>query len=128
MNKFTHKKTVIKESRFDFSKLEAGINIKGEAMLSVSLAVPKNPETNRMIVCTLEVTLGEDTDRIKLYVASQSTFSIDGEICQATLHRDAEEQCYPEAGRIMKERIAEITRLHVGTPLNIPIPTELSEY
>lgn len=126
MNKFKHNKTIITESKIDFAKLDEGISFNGEVAISVTIAVPKEPEAKRMIICTIEITMGQkDVDNVSLHAISQSSFDIEGDIEKENLQKDAQVICYPEAARITKNRIADITRLHVGVPINVPIPQSL---
>lgn len=124
MNNFTYKNTAIVESEFDFSRIEKGIKYSGEVCLSTTISIPKDPESNRTVVLTLDLSLGSKEEKIQLHVMSRSFFEIEGDVNIDTLHDDVQEKCYPKAGEVLSEKIAELTRLHIGNPMNIPIPTQ----
>ncbi len=121
MNGFTYKDTIILESQFDFSRLEESISFSGEVILSATISVPNDLERNKIVLCTLDLSLGTDADKLKLHIKSRSAFEIDNLTAIETLQEDAKAQCTPKAGEVLAERIAELTRLHIGKPLNIPI-------
>ena len=125
MNKFVYKNTNIIESQFNFNKLQESIAFDGEVMLSSTIAVPKNISENKIIVCILDLSLGHEDDPITLHVKSQSIFEIQELANKDELHKDAKEKCLPKAGQELSERIKEITRLHIGKPISIPIPKDL---
>ena len=122
MNKFAYKSTNILESRFDFSKLQGTISFSGEVMLSSTIAVPKNVNAENRVICILDLSLGQEDDPIQIQVKSQSIFEIQELENEETLHADAKTICFPQAGKELSKRIEEITRLHIGKPISIPIP------
>lgn len=122
MNSFIYKDTIIMESQLDFSRFEKGTSFSSEVSLSATISIPRDPEKNRKVICTIDLTFGSPSDVINLHVKSRSFFEIDGAIDAETLQKDAQEKCYPKAGECLTEKIAELTRLHIGSPLNIPIP------
>lgn len=124
MNNFTYKETVILESQFDFSRLDKGLQFSGEVVLSTTIATPQNPDKQKAVACTLDLSMGADEDKIQLRVKSRSIFVLEGEVNIDTLQEDAKVKCYPKASEVLSERIAELTRLHIGKPLNISIPRE----
>lgn len=122
MNKFAYKSTNILESRFDFSKLQGTISFSGEVMLSSTIAVPKNTNTENRVICILDLSLGQEADPIQMQVKSQSIFEIQELENEEALYADAKKICFPQAGKELSKRIEEITRLHIGKPISIPIP------
>lgn len=125
MNNFTYRETAILESQFDFSRLDKGLQFSGEVVLSATISTPQNPDQQKTVACTLDLSMGSEEDKMQLHVKSRSIFVLEGEINTDTLQDDAKAKCYPKAGEVLTERIAELTRLHIGKPLNIPIPRDL---
>lgn len=125
MNHFVYQTTEIIQSQFDFSRIREKENFSGEAYVSVSISVPKNPESNRTVECNLDLSIGSEKDVLQLRVQSQSLFEIEGDITPETLEEDAKNQCYPLASRELSERVAGLTELHIGKPLRIPIPENI---
>ena len=124
MNNFAYKKTAIIESEFDFSRIDKGIKFSGDVCLSTTIAIPKEPKSNRTVVLTLDLSMGSKEDNLQLRVKSRSFFEIEGDVNIETLQNDAQEKCYPTASQELSRRIAELTLLHIGKPLNIPIPSK----
>lgn len=124
MNSFTYKDTAIIESEFDFSRSDKGLKFSGEVFLSTTISIPKNLENNRTVILTLDLSMGSKESTLYLHVISRSFFEIEGLVNSETLHDDVQAECYPKAGEVLSEKIAELTRLHIGKPLNIPIPNK----
>ena len=57
MNSFTYKDTAIIESEFDFTRLDKGLRFSGEVLLSTTISIPKDPENNRTIILSLDITI-----------------------------------------------------------------------
>lgn len=125
MNNFAHKNTTIIESQFCFSRVDKEFNFSGEVVLSITIATPKNAESQKLVVCTLDLSMGSEEDQIQLRVKSRSVFELIGEVNPDTLQDDAKASCCPKAIDVLTEKIAELTRLHIGRPLTIPIPRNL---
>ena len=124
MNDFTHKNTAIIESEFDFSRVHNTIKFSGEVCLATTISIPKDPKNNKIVVLTLDLSMGSKEDEIQLHVKSRSFFEITKDVDIETLRDDVKEQCYPVASQELSQRIAELTSLHIGKPMNISIPSE----
>lgn len=125
MNQFVHQTTEIIQSRFDFSRIREKEDFSGEAFVSVSISVPKNPESNRTVECSLDLSIGSEKDVLQLEVQSRSVFRLEGPVDPETLEEDAKNQCYPLASKELSDRVAGLTQLHMGKALHIPIPENI---
>lgn len=123
MNSFAYKDTVIVESQLDFSRFLKTEHLEGEVSLSSTISIPKDPEKVRNVICSIDLSLGDSSDVIYLHVKSRSVFEITGAIDAKTLEADAQEKCFPQACDLITKKIAQLTQLHIGSPLNISIPS-----
>ena len=124
MNVFSYLNTAIIESQFDFSRIKESLQFSGEVMLSTTISIPKKPENNRIVVLTLDLSMGSNADKLQFRVKSRSFFEIENLDSPDTLRDDAQQLCYPKASEVLSEKIAEITQLHIGKAINIHIPQE----
>lgn len=125
MNNFSYKTTAITQSQFDFSRVKESGSFSGDAFISATISVPKNPENDKKVVCNLDLSIGSEKDVLQLRVQSRSLFEIEGDVNPETLEEDAKNQCYPVASKELSERVARLTELHMGKPLRIPIPENI---
>lgn len=125
MNKFKCLSTVITKSELDFTRIKNATSFNGDADLSVMVSVPKIIEAEKPIACTAKFTLGGDDEVVKIFVESMSRFKITEVIDPNTLNEDAKEVCRRITIEEMIKKIADLTKLHTGKPLNIPMPKEL---
>lgn len=125
MNSFNYKKTVLLKSELKFSNIENEINYSGEITLSTTFAIPRDPNEKKIVVLTLDLSFGSENDSIQLNVVSRSFFEILECDSLGTLQDDVRTKCYPKASEELSERIAELTKLHVGRALKISIPREI---
>jgi len=125
MNQFIYKNTVILKSHFDFSQFKSEQSFEGEVSQSTAVTVPKDVDTHKTVFCTIELSFGKKDDPVNFSIQARSFFEIDGDINMDTLKTDMKELCYPTAASELSEKIANLSRLHIGINLNIPIPEKL---
>lgn len=122
MNSFKYINTIIPQSEFDFSRLKGASEHKGEMTLAVTFGIPKDPSKTRKIICELDLTLGSENDNMLIHIKSQSRFDVLEPVNVDTLENDVQEYCYQYAIDELGKRVSEITKLQIGSPINIPIP------
>lgn len=124
MNNFAYKQTAIIASEFDFSRIEKDLKFSGDVCLSTTIAIPKDPDKNKTVILSLDLSMGTKEDKIQMHVQSRSFFEIEGNVVPDTLRQDAQELCYPKASAVLSEKIAELTHIHIGKAMKIAIPSK----
>ena len=112
-------------SQFNFSRANEEFIFSGEAILSITIATPKNIERQKPVVCTLDSSMGSEEDKFQLHVISRSVFELTGTADLDTLQEDAKTSCCPIAIDVLTQKVAELTHIHIGRSLTIPIPRDL---
>lgn len=122
MNSFKLAEVQVVKSDIDLTKIKAKADNQGECSFKCSLGIPTDLAKGK-IRCIVEVIVGEgEPDGLKLYVKSICLFNLIGEIEQDTLRSDAEKECVTIALAETTRKIAELTKVLTGKPLNIPPP------
>lgn len=122
MNSFKYQNTAILKSELDFTRIKSLKEFSGDANLSTSVGVPKDLGKQKRIRCNVELLIGGDSERVKIFIKTSSIFEIDSIENVEHLHKDAKMFCLPKAIEELSKKLAELTRIHIGTELRIPIP------
>ena len=122
MNSFKYQDTAILKSELDFTRVKSLKEFSGDANLSTSVGIPNDLEKKKKIRCTVELMIGGDNDRIKIFLKTISIFEIQNIENAELLHKEAKLVCLPKAIEELSNKLAELTRIHVGTELRIPLP------
>lgn len=122
MNSFKYQDTAILKSELDFTRVKTLKEFSGEANLSTSVGIPNDLEKQKKIRCAVELMIGGDNERIKIFLKTVSIFEIENIENADLLHKEAKLVCLPKAIEELSKKLAELTRIHVGTELRIPLP------
>ena len=124
MNQFEHKETQIVKSMLDFSRVSDSFSFSNNASLSIAIAISRDLEHFPSLKSKAVFEFGSENDPISIYVEIVSVFNIT-HLDKETLKEESETFCRPYIIDELRRKIAELTKLHIGTPLQIPIPNNL---
>ena len=122
MNEFKYRETLILKSELDFTRLHGSNDFHGEATLSTSVGISKDLEKNRAVRCIAELEIGGEEKAIRIYIKTASVFDIQVLENTETLRQDANAICLQRTLDELSQKLAELTRLHIGKEIKILMP------
>ena len=125
MNQFEHEETQIIKSRLDFSRVSEQLSFSSNVALSGVLQYSKDLEQSPDVLSKAILELGGENERVFIHVEIVSVFRIT-HLEKETLRQDAEAFCRPYTIRELTRKIADLTKLHIGTSLQLQIPDDLA--
>lgn len=102
----------------EFPEAQNAIDCK----IQSSIMVPKEPEVGRKIKCLLDLTIGEEQKTAPyIFIQLVVFFEIVEFSTAQELGNYAEDYCLKKSVDIMQSKVADLTKLHTGVPLEIPL-------
>lgn len=125
MNTFQLDKTLIMKSELDFTRAYNSRPFSGSANISDATATPKDPDKHPNVICTAILDLGGSDESLSIHVETRSLFKITNVENKSALRADAEKFCRDIALKELSRVIGELTKLHTGNSMSIPIPLDV---
>lgn len=122
MNEFKYRETVILKSELDFTRLQGSNDFRGDANLSTSVGISKDLEKNKTVRCMAELEIGGEEKAIRIYIKTTSVFDIQVLEDTETLRQDANAICLQRTLDELSQKLADLTRLHIGKEIKIAMP------
>ena len=79
-------------------------------------------EKNRAVRCIAELEIGGKEKAVRIYIKTASVFDIQVLEDAETLGQDANAICLQRTLDELSQKLAELTRLHIGKEIKIPMP------
>ena len=122
MIEFKYREKVILKSELDFTRLHGSNDFRGDANLSTSVGISRDLEKNRAVRCIAELEIGGKEKAVRIYIKTASVFDIQVLEDAETLGQDANAICLQRTLDELSQKLAELTRLHIGKEIKIPMP------
>jgi len=111
--------TKIMRSRMDFTHYDG--KFKGSCRQTLTLRVPLDLSSGAPVYFDMEVTIGEESAPLYINALIRSAFDVVGKDLK-TLPEEDQLYCRREGIRQAREKMDELTKLHVGQTIKIPDP------
>lgn len=125
MNAFRLINTAVVKSEMDFTRAKKDLVFNGFVSLSTSLKTPKDAAKHRNTYCFVTLSLGEENDILKIRMKTLSKFEIVELNDPSTLRKDSSNYCPRRAVEEALRKFEQLTELHIGHPLHIPLPPDM---
>lgn len=125
MNSFRLISTAVVKSEMDFTRAKENSLFNGTVSLSTSTKTPKDATKHRNVYCSVTLSLGEEDDVLTIRMKTFSKFEIAELNDSGTLRKDAISYCSRQAVEEAFKKLEQLTELHVGKPLHIPLPPDM---
>lgn len=121
-NEFKLRDTRILKSIFDFSHLPEGYVFKGKISISSTIEVPKDVSTDKVVRCCETLTMGKEDGPFQILLKTITLFDITHIDSEDSLQTDATAICHPQALSVLADILHQLTKIHLGQPIDISIP------
>lgn len=96
------------------------------AKVKATLSFPKSPQVGQKIRCMLDLTVGEENETVlNIFVQLCVLFEIEQLDDEKELEKYAQDFCIKQSMEIMQDKLAQLTKLHSGVPLELPLTDNL---
>lgn len=125
MNSFRLIDTIVVKSVMDFTRAKKDSVFKGALDLSTVTKTPKDANRNKYVYCTVILSIGKETDNLKIQMETLSKFEIMESSDPDTLREDSASYCSDRAVKAAYKKFEELTETHLGKPIQIPLPSDM---
>ena len=120
MNTFKLVNTLVLKSELDFRQMDEQQNFSQEVSINGSIATLESAERSTIILSEAELNTGGPDDAFFIYLQIRCIFGIEEVTDDKTLLGDAAAFCRPIVMKELNNRLAALTKLHIGKALRIP--------
>lgn len=122
MNEIKYLHNFIRKSSVEQNENQPQSNIPVNATVRASLSVPRNPQVGQKIRCIIDLTIGEEKVTMPyVFIQLHAFFEIVQFDTEKDLEAYAQDFCIKQTLNILQEKLASLTELHSGVPIQLPL-------